>query len=119
MDWEARLQGAGLTWTRLAVVAAGFIVVYFGFASIGNGLHQYQLDRQNSQLEQQLQHEQGRNAELQSLRSWMQTDAFVQQAARQQGMVMPGDHPILVAAPSATPPAGSVADGWWQKYLAP
>lgn len=119
MNWRARPQALGLTWTRLALVAAAFICVYFGFAIVGNRVHQYQLDRQDAQLEQQLQHEQRNNAQLQAIRTWMQSDNFVEQAARQQGMVMPGDHPLRVAAPSATPAAGGISDGWWQKYLTP
>ena len=111
-----RLRAIGVTWTRVAVVAALVISVYFGFAIVGNAVHQYQLDQQSAQLAQQVQHEQQRNTELQALKSWMQSSGFVAQAARAQGLVMPGDKPILVAAPSATPAPDS-GDGWWQRYL--
>ena len=53
---------------------------------------------------------------LQALKAWMQSNGFVAQAARDQGLVMPGDKPILVAAPNATP-APDAGDGWWQRYL--
>ncbi len=116
MGVGGRLRAMGVTWTRVAVVAALVITVYFGFAIVGNAVHQYQLDRQNAQLAQQVQRERQRNIELQALKAWMQSDSFVAQAAREQGLALPGDKPILVAAPSATPPPDS-GDGWWQRYL--
>ncbi len=112
-----RLQAVGITWTRLALVAAAVISVYFGFAIVGNSVHQYQLDRQNAQLQQQVKQEQTRNAQLQALKQWMQSDDFIVQMARDQGLALPGDNTILVAAPSATPQPNS-SDGWWQRYIA-
>ena len=117
MELGGRLRAIGITWTRLALVAAGVISVYFGFAIVGNSVHQYQLDRQNAQLQQQVKQEQTRNTQLQALKSWMQSDDFIVQMARDQGLALPGDKTILVAAPSATPQASGI-DGWWQRYLA-
>jgi len=114
----ARLQQIGLTPARLVLIASGFISMYFGVTIFGNALHQYQLDRQNTQLEQRILVAQHDGARLKALRDWMQSDDFVETMARQQGLVKPGDHQILVAAP--TPASTPVATGqWWERYLEP
>jgi hypothetical protein len=113
-----RLRQLGLTPTRLVLVVAGFISVYFGFTIVGNGIHQYELDRENTQLEQRIHSAQGEVARLQALQEWMQSDAFVEAMARQQGMVRSGDHPISVSAPVATPTAASGRE-WWERYFEP
>jgi cell division protein FtsL len=111
-----RLRSVGISWTRLALVAAAVISVYFGFAIVGNRVHQYQLDQQNAQLQQQVKQEQTRNTQLQALKEWMQSDDFIVQMARDQGLALPGDKTILVAAPSTTPQPSDI-NGWWQRYL--
>jgi hypothetical protein len=115
---QKRLRAVGLTPSRLLVIAAGFISVYFGFSIVGNRFHQYQLDRERVQLEARIAVERDRQARLGALSDWMQTDDFVEAMARREGMIRPGDHPIVVAAPSATPAAGA-AHEWWEKYLEP
>lgn len=112
----ARLQHFGLSPARMILIAAAFIIVYFGITIVGNAIHQYQLDRQNTQLEQSIGMAQGEEARLKALHEWMQSDNFIETTARKQGMVKPGDHPILVSAPtpSATPPA---AGAWWERYF--
>jgi cell division protein FtsB len=113
-----RLTQIGLTPTRLMMIAAGFISVYFGFSIAGNWVHQYQLEHENSRLEQQIAAQQGRYERLKALRDWMQSNTFVEAAARQQGMVKPGDRPIAVIAPSASP-APDDGREWWERYFEP
>lgn len=107
-----------MTPSRLVLIAAGFISVYFGFSIVGNHVRQYQLDRENAQLEQRIQASQGELSRLQALQQWMQSDAFVEAMARKQGLVRPGDHPVIVAAPSATPATAGSRE-WWQRYFEP
>jgi hypothetical protein len=113
-----RLTQLGLTTSRLILIAAGFITVYFGFTIVGNRVHQYGLDRENAQLEQRISTGQMQLSKLQALRDWMQSDSYVEQMARQQGMIRPGDHPVIVSAP---PAASTQDDGreWWEHYLEP
>ncbi|HZQ38392.1 MAG TPA: septum formation initiator family protein [Dehalococcoidia bacterium] len=115
---QGRFEALGLTPARLMLIAAGFVSVYFGFSIVGNYVHQYQLDRDRAQLRAQIQVEQTRYARLDALRQWMQSDAFIEAMARHDGLVKPGDHPIVVSAPapSATPGA---ADDWWERYFGP
>lgn len=113
-----RLRQLGVTPRRLVLIAAAFITVYFGFTIVGNRVRQYQLDRENAQLEQRIQDGRTQRSRLQALQEWMQSDAYIEAMARQQGLVRPGDHPVVVAAPAATPAtAGSRA--WWERYFEP
>jgi len=113
-----RLSHAGLSTTRLCLIAAGFITLYFGSTIFGNRVHQYRLDEENARLEQQIADGQGKYARLQALRDWMQGDAYLATMAREQGMVLPGDHQIVVAAPTAAAPSSVSAD-WWDRYFEP
>jgi cell division protein FtsB len=115
---RVRFSAFGLTPPRLLVIAAVFISIYSGFAVVGNALHQYQLDRENTRLEASIATQRDKVTRLTALRDWMKSDAFVEAAARRMDMVKPGDHAIIVAAPAATP--APVADlDWWKKYLEP
>lgn len=115
---RARLNAVGLTSTRLLLIAAGFISVYFGFSVVGNRFHQYQLDREKGQLETRIAAEQTRYARLDALRQWMESDQFIEASARKEGMIRPGDHAIVVAAPTATATPAAVSE-WWEKYIRP
>ena len=114
----ARLNAVGLSSTRLLLIAAAFVSVYFGFSVVGNRFHQYQLDREKSQLEARISAEQTRYSRLDALRQWMESDQFVEASARKEGMIRPGDHAIVVAAPTATATVGPVGE-WWEKYIKP
>lgn len=114
----ARLNQLGLSTTRLMLIAAGFISVYFGFTIVGNRVHQYQLDHENAQLERQIVAGQNQYGRLQALHDWMQTDSFIETAARQQGMMKPGEHAIMVAAPAPAPTADDARE-WWEHYFEP
>ncbi|HZU77506.1 MAG TPA: septum formation initiator family protein [Dehalococcoidia bacterium] len=107
----------GLSTTRLIIIISAFISVYFGFTIVGNRVHQYELDRQNADLEQQITVDQSQLARLQALQQWMESDSFIEAMARKQGLVMPGDHPILVAAPAATPAPDQNSGEWWERYF--
>jgi cell division protein FtsB len=109
----------GLSATRLIMITAGFISVYFGFNIVGNRIHQYQLDKQNAVLEQQIATGKDDLAHLQALQQWMQGDAFVETMARKQGMIKPGDTPIIVSAPAPPVPSEPAGPQWWQRYFEP
>jgi len=115
---QAHLNQLGLSTTRLILIAAGFISIYFGFTIVGNRVHQYSLDRENQQLVRDIATGREQYSKLQALRDWMETDAFIETTARQQGMIKPGDHPVVVAASSPTP-TGDDAREWWEHYFEP
>ncbi|MFN8557814.1 MAG: septum formation initiator family protein [Dehalococcoidia bacterium] len=61
-----------------------------------------------------------RRQRLDALRAYMESDEFVERAARQQGMVRPGDVPFIVSAPETGAPADlPPGSPWWERYFAP
>lgn len=109
----------GLTWQRVVVVTAVFIVIYSGFTIAGNAARSYELSRQTRGLEQQISQEKSEYQQLNALRQYMQTDGFIEAQARREGLEKPGDHTIVVSAPTALPAAVGTPSPWWDHYYAP
>ena len=110
----------GLTLQRVVTVTALFIVVYSGFTVAGNAARSYELKQQTQQLQQQIASDQNEYQQLDALRRYMGTDAYVESVARQEGLVKPGDITVVVAAPTATPVVGQNNSGaWWERYYNP
>lgn len=110
----------GLTLQRVVTVTALFIVVYSAFTVAGNAARSYELKNQTQQLQQQIAGDQNEYQQLDALRRYMGTDEYIEAAARQEGLVKPGDITIAVAAPAATPVAGQNDSGaWWERYYNP
>lgn len=107
----------GLTLQRVVVVTSLFIVAYGGFTVFGNATRGYQLAQQTQQLQQSIALDQAEYAQLDALRRYMQTDAFIEAQARQEGLGMPGDTAVLVSAPTATAASEHQAGSpWWERY---
>lgn len=109
---------AGLNPRRVLIVAAVFIIAYFGVAIAGNTLHRYELTRERERLEAEIAALEGQQRRLEALRAYMLTDEFIERAAREQGLARPGDTSVIVVAP--TPAAGQDARPgapWWERYF--
>jgi len=103
---------------RVVAITSVFIVGYSAFTIAGNATRSYQLSVQTRQLQQSLAQDQVQYAHLDALRRYMRSDAFIESQARQEGLSLPGDVPVVVSAPS--PPAAndrSPAGDWWERYL--
>lgn len=110
----------GLTLQRVVTATALFIVIYSGFTIAGNAARSYDLKTQTQQLQQKIASDQSEYQQLDALRRYMGTDEYIEAAARQEGLVKPGDISIVTAAPTATPPAGLRDSGaWWERYFNP
>jgi cell division protein FtsB len=108
----------GLSLRRVAVVTCVFVVVYSGFTIAGNATRSFELNAQTRQLQRDIAGQQKQYAELEALRRYMQSDAFIETAARQEGLAVPGDTAIVVTAPTQpaetqTEPSGA----WWERYF--
>lgn len=110
---------AGLSAQRAMAVAAVFILLYFGVAIIGNAVHRYELAREQRQLEAEIATLQTREQWLVALRDYMQTDEFIERAARDAGLVRPGDIAVAVVAPTRPPEARTLPGVWWERYFEP
>jgi cell division protein FtsL len=109
---------AGLTPRKILIVAALFIIAYFGFAIFGNAIQRYELDREQRQLGQEIAALEEQQRRLEALRAYMLTDEFIERAAREQGLARPGDTSVIVVAP--TPEADrqyKPGAPWWERYF--
>jgi cell division protein FtsB len=107
----------GLTLHRIVVVTSLFIVIYSGFTIAGNVTRTYQLGTQTRQLQKAIADQQAELTQLDALRVYMQSDAFINAQARAEGLTAPGDTAIVVSAP-AQPAANTTAPqgAWWERY---
>lgn len=110
---------AGLSPRRVLTVAAVFIIAYFGVSIVGNALTRYELARDQGRLRQEIATLEQQQRRLTALRAYMLTDEFIERAARDQGLVRPGETAVVVSAP--TPAAGPPSPGgsWWERYFGP
>jgi cell division protein FtsL len=108
----------GLSLHRVVVVASIFVIVYSGFTIAGNVTRTWQLNAQTQQLEKEIAQQQSELAQLNALKSYMQSDAFISAQAREEGLASPGDTAIVVKAPTSAPAVQShqSSDSWWERY---
>jgi cell division protein FtsB len=105
---------------RILLIAVLFLVAYFGVSIVANAITRYELMREQDRLRRDIADLLAQQRRLDALRAYMQTDEFIERAAREQGLVRPGDTAVVVAAPTpaatATPAPGAP---WWERYFAP
>lgn len=103
---------------RVVAVTSVFIVGYSAFTIAGNATRSYQLGVQTRQLQQALAQDQVQYAQLDALRRYMRSDAFIESQARREGLALAGDVPVAVSAPSPSPTNDhSPAGAWWERYF--
>ena len=93
------------------------IVVYFLVTFAGSYFRARQADNEVSQLQSQIDGMSGQYDRLQALEQYLQSDDYVEKAAREQlGLVKPGEIGIIAlpTQPSPTPAPGAAGDNWWQ-----
>ena len=109
---------AGFTPRRVMIVAALFIVGYFGVLIASNAITHYRLAREEAALREEITTLQRRQARLAALHTYMQSDAFIEAAARENGLVRPGEIAVVQVAPAAgETPALRPGDPWWHRYF--
>jgi cell division protein FtsB len=110
----------GLTPRRVLIVAALFIVAYFGVLVVSNAITHYQLQHKEEALQAEIVRLERREARLNGVRAYLQTDLFIEAVARESGLVRPGELAV-VQVPGGAP--GEAASGlrpddpWWFRYL--
>jgi cell division protein FtsB len=118
-------QGSGwstaITARRVMVVAALFIIGYFSLSIVSNAVTHTQLTNRRAVLEREITTLERREARLQALRSYTETDAFIEAVARENGYARPGEAAVVTVAPDAAaePAMLGPGDPWWYRYLHP
>ncbi|MGD9890235.1 MAG: septum formation initiator family protein [Dehalococcoidia bacterium] len=113
--------GTAITARRVMIVAALFIIGYFSLSIVSNAVTHSQLTNRRAALEQEIDTLERREARLQALRAYTETDAFIEAVARENGYARPDEVAVVTVAPDAE--AGSMTlgpgDPWWYRYLHP
>ncbi len=103
---------------RLILAAATLVVVYFLAAATLNLVHSQQLGQAQTTLEADIQGLQARYERLQELRSYLDSDQYIEAMARQQlGLVFEGEAGFVVIStlPAPSPIRGEEDEPelWW------
>lgn len=78
-----------------------FVVINVGSAYVHQGYKAWQYRTQIAQKKQQLEEIEQRNQELREEYAYLQSEAYIEQAARQElGLVMPGETAVIMVEPS-------------------
>jgi cell division protein FtsB len=112
---------AGFTPRRVMIVAALFIVGYFSLSIASNAITHTRLAGREAALEKDIRFLEQREARLNALRTYMENDAFVEAAARENGLVYPGETAVIQVGqdPAAQHEGLGPGDPWWYRYLHP
>ena len=108
----------GLSPVQILIVSAVFIVLYFGVSAAGNSYNDQQLKREQSHLEREIRDLAYQRQRVDALRTYMQTDEFIERSGRDIGLVRPGDTAVVVSGPpSTTPPSVDGERPWYERYF--
>jgi cell division protein DivIC len=80
---------------RLPFLLTVVVVGYLLFSLSGQFLKLAQMESQVRGMEQQVNSLQAKNQALENQLRLIQSDAYIEQVARQLGYVKPGEHPVL------------------------
>ena len=115
-----------LSLTRAVILLAALAVGYFIFTAVGDTLLSQRLNQDEQRLQQEIAELQQQRAQLKAIRSYLQTDEYIEGVARRVlGLVRPGETLVIVAssaAPTPTPeeePDQDDARRWWEKLYGP
>lgn len=109
----------GFTPRRVLIVAALFIVAYFGLLIASNALTHHRVAQDEAALRGEIAALQRREARLQALRDYMQSDVFIEAAARENGLVRPGETAVVMVGSDDADAGLQPGDPWWYRYLHP
>lgn len=109
----------GFTPKRVLVAAALFIVAYFALLIASNALTHHRVAQDEATLQREIVVLQRREARLQALRAYMQTDAFIEAAARENGLVRSGETAVVTLGADDAGAGLQPGDPWWYRYLHP
>jgi len=110
-----------ITARRVMIVAALFIIGYFSLSIVSNAVTHTQLSNRQTALEREISTLERREARLQALRAYTETDAFVEAIARENGYARPGEIAVVTLNPDSDsgPAPLEPGDPWWYRYLHP
>lgn len=111
----------GLSVGKVIVLVTALAVMYFLVTAALGGVRSYQLHQREDRLRSEIQELQRRYQRLESLKDYLNSDEFIEAAAREQlGLVREGETGFIAIAaqPSPTPAPGEPGpELWWDVLI--
>lgn len=113
-----------LSLARVIMLLAVLAVGYYLFAAAKDTLLTHHLTQEEQQLRDGIARLQRQQSELKAIRDFLNTDEYVQGAARKLGLVKPGETLVIVSStapgePTPTPKPGGGQETWWEQLFSP
>lgn len=106
---------------RLAVLLVSLLLTYVLVNTIGNAIHNYRLERERSQLEQEIAALQQQYEQLLAIEAYVRSDEYIEFVARRVlGYSRPGESTAIVISPGDTRqprPLRSPEQAWWESLF--
>lgn len=113
-------------WTRALILLAAVVVGYFVFSAVGGTLLSQRLNRDEQQLQREIEELRAQEAELVAIREYLQTEEYIEGVARRVlGLVQPGETLIIVSSSVTPVPTSEGAQSederrtWWEELYSP
>lgn len=111
----------GLSPGKLVLLVTALAVIYFLVIAALGGVRSYQLHQREERLRSEIQELQRRYHRLESLKDYLNSDEFIEAAAREQlGLVREGETGFIAIStqPSPTPAPGEPQpELWWDVLI--
>lgn len=125
--WRSRMRWfPRLSWIRVLILLATVVVGYFVFSAVGGTLLSQRLDRDEQQLQREIEELRAQEAELVAIREYLQTEEYIEGVARRVlGLVQPGETLIIVSSSVTPVPTSEGAQSederrtWWEELYSP
>ena len=105
------------TRTRLVVIACFAVTGYFVYTAVTGAIRNNQLQDDRAAAVRQEQTLVDEKAYLEAIRTYVASDAYVEQQARRQlGYTRDGEVPFVVISPPLSQDAQSAGE-WWQRLF--
>ncbi len=100
------------------MVVAAMLLALFVYAAAQSAAQSYHLRQDERALQVEVNALRQRKAELEGLRTYVSSDAYVEAEARSRfKLVRPGETLVEVDAPSVAPQAVQPGERWWESVF--
>jgi cell division protein DivIC len=107
--------------SRIIVLVTALAITYFLITAALGAVRSYQLQQREDRLRSEIAELQARYERLDALKAYLNSDEFIESAAREQlGLVRPGETGFITISsqPAPTPAPGEPrAELWWDALL--
>ena len=114
-------QLPGTPTARIVLVITAVAITYFLIAAVLGAVRSYQLQQREDRLRSEIAELHGRYERLDALKAYLNSDEFIESAAREQlGLVRPGETGFITISsqPAPTPASGEPRpELWWDALL--